>query len=422
MKTHLILISIVIFLIVNCHQPLPPEYQNLPPEVPADPYPVNNQKNAPIELTFHWECSDPNLLDSLTYEFYLEKENPSPGLYKSELTDDSLTVDSLEYGTQYFWKVIALDSRGGSAASPVWCFRTRHKNNLPPLIPSNPVPANNSTSASINKLELKWQGGDPDSFSLVSYKVMFGSQADSLSLIAEDISDTSLTLKLLMYDTDYFWQIEARDDYDSATTGPLWRFHTIIPDLIFTEPFDSYSINENPPAIPLYVEEVQADIFVTDQTSCNDPGNSLCFTDSTLGGYCFLATRFESKKRGLIQFYWKVMSQNDYFGVRLYSEIADTTHIGPQVSIRQGKIQYYDQNDIWQTVEQIQTEKWYFVQLLFDCEQQFYNIYLDGKLKISEATWAGSSVANIDQIYFLTFQNRTCKKAFVDEIEFLSDL
>ncbi|MDW7679910.1 MAG: hypothetical protein SCK70_05060, partial [bacterium] len=345
-----------------------------------------------------------------------------PNIYRSKLSVDSLEVDSLDYDAEYFWKVVVYDQSSTSASSPVWSFRTRYEHNAPPFTPSQPIPADNQSSVAIKNVELKWQGGDPDHFSVVKYDVYFGNDPQSLALVARENSDSRFQPPLLLdYQTDYFWQIIAVDSYDSVTVGPVWRFQTVTPDSLFGDNFDDYNVNENPSILKWSLMESNATIRISDEASWKGTGKSVCFIDTTVADSSFLAARFPPKSLGMVQFYWMVTAETDFFGMRLYSQEADTSHLGPQISLRAGVMQFYDQNRIWQTIIPVQINEWYKLKLVFDCEDRIFNIYVNDELKVAAASWSGSMTPFFEYIYFLTFSNQTCQKAFLDEFVYKSD-
>ena len=415
---------IIALLFICCHQPMPPEIENQAPEEPAFVFPPNDTTNVPINITFRWQAEDTNIGDSLTYDFYLGTDVPELELIISNLKVDTLNYN-LQYEKTYFWKVIDFDQKGDSSSSPIWKFTTRYKVNTPPNIPTNPQPQDGSTSVSIDSTVLCWEGGDPDSFSVVTYDVLLGCSPDCLFKISEDLSENKCELSLLAYDTRYYWQILARDSYGGevkTTLGPVWNFYTETAISFFSESFDTCSVNQNPPASIWAVMESESDIFVTDEMSWNNLGNSVCFIDTTYEGSNFIATSLYKKAVGMVQFYWQFTSNNDVFGVRLYSQSAQLQNQGPEVSIRKGSLQCYQKDQEWLTICPVDTNRWYFIQLYLDCNQQYYNIYVDEKLMKKHVTWTGTAVENINLIYFLTFQNRTCEKAYLDEVKYFSKL
>ena len=104
--------------------------------------------------------------------------------------------------------------------------------------------------------------------------------------------------------------------------------------------------------------------------------------------------------------------------MRLYSQQAQDDRLGPQISIRQGELQYYDSSYNWHTICEIDSNTWYQIRLSFNCYQKCYNISVNEQLMAEKVTWTGSTIPNLDLIYFITFDNRICQRAFLDEIKF----
>ncbi|NOZ61714.1 MAG: hypothetical protein GXO74_08525 [Calditrichaeota bacterium] len=417
MKKTQLLLTVLALFVIYCHQPLPPELRNRPPNAPQLVFPEDGAMRMPVALTLQWETSDPNEYDTLRCDIYLQKNNANPHLYKANLPADSLRLDSLDFDSQYFWQVIVRDQKNLQTEGPVWNFRTRVEHNNPPRIPANPMPQNHQQNVAIDDVNFSWEGGDPDSFSVVAYDVSWGVQADSLRPLRANLSDTSFALSLLPFDTKFYWQVTARDEYESVQLGPVWDFTTEKGSLVFWEPFDTYSQNEKPPVPPWTIADSASSIYITNETSYNEQGNSLCFMDSTVQGYSFIAAHFASMDLGMISFYWKVSNATDYFGLRLYSNEADTAHLGPQISIREGKMEFFSHNRSWENITNVAAGRWYFVEVVFSCEKKIFQVFVNNELKAESATWIGSTVPSIDSIYFMTFKNRVCERGYVDEIK-----
>ena len=420
-RLQLLILAAWVVIITGCPQPLPPELQNRPPDVPEVIYPINGADKIPTTVTLKWKMSDPNVLDTLFCDLFLGENQSNLALIKSNWRADTFKVASLKYSTQYYWKVNIRDHKGLQTEGPVWTFQTRVEHNNPPYAPDNPNPPNHDPNVSFYKTTFSWKGGDPDDFSKVLYDVYFGLSVDSLKLLKTQIEDTSFTRELLLFDTKYFWQVIAKDDYDSVSAGPVWDFTTEKGTLKFWEPFETYPINQNPPVPPWTVVESKSRVFITDEKSHNGAGKSICFVDSTEEGTSLIAAKFEALTKGMISFYWQVANENDYLGVRLYAGQADSTHLGPQISIRGNKMQFYSRYNEWVDLSQVVPDQWYFVQLLFSCEDRVFHVYVNGELKTESGSWTGGEVDVLDSIYFLTFKNRICQRGYVDEIKAISE-
>ena len=85
---------------------------------------------------FNWEASTDPDGDSVTYDFYLDK-NPDPStLVAADLGSPSYSAfEQLNFLSQYFWKVIAKDGNGGVTSSTIFSFTTRKLR-----LPNIPVP------------------------------------------------------------------------------------------------------------------------------------------------------------------------------------------------------------------------------------------------------------------------------------------
>ena len=419
MRGQIILVSLLLILTVsNCKNLIPLEPPNSDFNIPQNIYPANDTTNIPVNVVFIWSGIDTDEKDQVSYDFYLASENPAPELIMTDIPDTTFSYKSLKYNTHYYWKVVVRKQDGDSSSSPIWSFSTRYDHNNPPNMPGNPQPQNGLKSLSLRNSTLSWSGGDIDSFSVVTYDVYFGKASNSLKLISENQKDTFLTITSLEFNTQYFWKIVAKDHYGLITEGPVWNFSTELVNLIFEENFDSYPTNGYPEPLIWTIKKSGADLFISDSISWNNNGKSVCFIDSTESGNCYLATRLPVRSAGILEFSCRITSGKDVFGVRLYSQQAQDDRLGPQISIRQGELQYYDSSYNWHTICEIDSNTWYQIRLSFNCYQKCYNISVNEQLMAEKVTWTGSTIPNLDLIYFITFDNRICQRAFLDEIKF----
>jgi len=97
--------------------------ENLPPASPSLPSPTGGAVNQPIEgTTLSWTGSDPEN-DPLTYDVYFGTENP-PAQISTGQSEATYDPGTLQFATEYFWKIIAHDDQGNSTEGPVWSFTT----------------------------------------------------------------------------------------------------------------------------------------------------------------------------------------------------------------------------------------------------------------------------------------------------------
>lgn len=71
-----------------------------------------------------WFASDADAADVLTYDVYLGTANP-PTIKVSENRATSIfEAVSLQAATQYYWRIVVKDNKGGETRGQVWNFRT----------------------------------------------------------------------------------------------------------------------------------------------------------------------------------------------------------------------------------------------------------------------------------------------------------
>ena len=93
------------------------------PNSPSDPFPENGAENQLIEVDLSWTCTDPEG-DPLTYDIYFGTES-TPPLVATAQTETTYDPGTLDYNTEYFWKIVAHDNHiDDSTEGPVWSFTT----------------------------------------------------------------------------------------------------------------------------------------------------------------------------------------------------------------------------------------------------------------------------------------------------------
>lgn len=107
---------------------------NTPPNKPKNELPSNESTEVPIKPTLSWYCSDPDG-DFLTYDVYFGSSFPLTKI-KSNMSGTSCALDQLQYGTKYYWRVIAWDTHQASNSSELWWFTTI-KDVTPPSLTVN---------------------------------------------------------------------------------------------------------------------------------------------------------------------------------------------------------------------------------------------------------------------------------------------
>ncbi len=193
---------------------------NDPPNLPGTPAPANGATGISITADLGWTGGDPNLGDTVTYDVYFGTTTPPTTKVSTNQSTLSYDPGSMNYNTQYYWRIIAWDNHGASTIGSIWDFTTE---NQAPYQPGSPSPPQGATGVAITA-DLSWSGGDPDG-DPVTYDVYFGTSSTPPKLAANQ-SSTTYDLPLLNYGTTYYWKIVAWDNHGASTTGPLWNFLT----------------------------------------------------------------------------------------------------------------------------------------------------------------------------------------------------
>ncbi|MBS3778371.1 MAG: hypothetical protein KGY50_03655 [Candidatus Thermoplasmatota archaeon] len=195
--------------------------QNPPPFIPSNPYPANESEDYPVVLNLSWTGGDPNG-DNVTYDVYFGTD-ANPSLLAENLSNTTYSLPKLDFNTSYFWKINAIDSYDESILGPLWTFKTEL--NVPPYIPTNPIPKNNATNVYTDAI-LSWTGGDPNNEN-VTYDVYFGTSM-SPPLMVSNTSETSYQPSKMNITTVYYWCVVAWDEWNHSTSSMLWNFKTSI--------------------------------------------------------------------------------------------------------------------------------------------------------------------------------------------------
>lgn len=101
-----------------------PEPNNAP-HIPSNPTPADGAVDQAVSTLLTWTGGDPDPGDTVTYNVYLEANNPIP----TTIVCENVATTACDPGefveeTTYYWYVVATDNHGGEATGPVWNFTT----------------------------------------------------------------------------------------------------------------------------------------------------------------------------------------------------------------------------------------------------------------------------------------------------------
>lgn len=97
--------------------------------------------------------------------------------------------------------------------------------NVQPDVPSNPTPAENATNVG-RFVTLQWLGGDPNPSDTVRYDVFMGTVNPPVTVVTSSNLSTSIDVGLVGANTVLYWKVTAKDNHNSFTEGPVWKFTT----------------------------------------------------------------------------------------------------------------------------------------------------------------------------------------------------
>jgi len=212
---------------VNQDVPVTLTVVNRPPNLPSHPTPQDGateltSSDPDLAIPLKWKGGDPNG-QVVTYTVYLGTDL-SPPQVATGITDTTYKPDSLQGHTTYYWQIVASDGLSVTSGS-VWQFSTANRS---PFVPTDPGPVDGASGQPL-ATTLAWSGGDPDG-DVVTYTIYFGTDFNP------PLAATGATAAAydppgdLQIGAMYHWQIAATDG-SITSTGPVWSFRTIAPDL-----------------------------------------------------------------------------------------------------------------------------------------------------------------------------------------------
>ncbi len=186
--------------------------QNNPPAIPVYTSSQTITTRA-ASYALSWQPAQDPDGDAVGYELYLSS-NPAEQYLVQQGTQTAYELH-FQFGTTYYWRVSATDSFGATSAGTLESFLPIFDN--PPL----PAPIIYGSSGTLSEhalspsAELSWSAVSDSYNDIASYRVYLGT-SDQLGLI-QDSTAAALNLTRLQFETTYYWQVEAYDDYGASS-------------------------------------------------------------------------------------------------------------------------------------------------------------------------------------------------------------
>jgi len=128
----------------------------------------------------------------------------------------------------YVKNAVSVQVKDGKITAPTILLNKSTSSNYPPDEPFNPFPEENAINQPVT-INLAWSASDPDTGDTLTFDVyLYESYIPVQTKIASDITDTTVFVDNLLYNTTYFWQVIIKDG-EATTNGNTWGFTTQTP-------------------------------------------------------------------------------------------------------------------------------------------------------------------------------------------------
>ncbi|CAF3693552.1 unnamed protein product [Rotaria sp. Silwood1] len=94
------------------------------PTLPSNPAPVNGAVNISGFVTTTWDCSDPDVTDSLKYDVFWGTTTSPSNQVAFNTVNRAADIGVGAPNTTIYWRVIAKDNHGGVTNGTVWSYKT----------------------------------------------------------------------------------------------------------------------------------------------------------------------------------------------------------------------------------------------------------------------------------------------------------
>ena len=127
----------------------------------------------------------------------------------------------------YVKNTVSVQVNDGETTAPIILLIKSTSSNNPPDEPSNPFPEENAIDQPVS-LNFAWTANDVDVKDTLWFDVfLYESNNPVQKKIASDITDTTISVENLKYNTTYFWQVTVKDG-EATTNSNIWSFTTMV--------------------------------------------------------------------------------------------------------------------------------------------------------------------------------------------------
>ena len=198
--------------------------RNSPPTAPALTSPTDAATNIALNTKLAWQKSTDADGDNLTYDVYLDTNNPPTTKVVDSKNVLEFTPSGQSKGTKYYWKVVAKDGKT-EVSSPVRSYTTLAPANNPPTKPTLTTPANAATDIALNTA-LTWQASTDADGDPLTYTVLLGTTNPPTDTVSKNQSGLTYTPTGQANGTKYYWKVVAKDG-KTETSSDLRSYTTL---------------------------------------------------------------------------------------------------------------------------------------------------------------------------------------------------
>ena len=195
-----------------------------PPSPDGGHRPSNGEVDVSIPTSLGWTGVDDPEGELVVYNVYFGSDRDNLALVSEGQTTTSYAIQEsgLRGHTWYYWRVDALDPKGGKGESSLDSFRTA--NRFPGSF-SLFSPANNSSDQT-SPVTLRWESIEDADGDEISYRVFWGRSSAGLSEMALVVRDTFYRVPddSLNHGSSYYWRVEASDGQGGQIVSVIYRF------------------------------------------------------------------------------------------------------------------------------------------------------------------------------------------------------
>ncbi len=209
------------------------------PDVPVQFSPEKGAKKLATKVTVCWQTANKAI------EYHLQvSETPDFKTFivdVNTIKDLCYEVEKLKVGTEYYWRIAAINLGGSSGFSPTWSFKTAP---LPPSSKINLVnPSNNSSNLKLS-VEFKWDainGAD-------LYNLLVSKDQDFKDILynSDVYNSNSKTIHNLPPLTKLYWKVRGENDGGFSPWSDTWNFTTEDPKSVNELINSDFQIYPNP--------------------------------------------------------------------------------------------------------------------------------------------------------------------------------